>query len=84
MKKITPEQKLEQLARLEKWIEKYLQEHPRNSGEYGFIPERLIDKPQRDGIVFYSGGWGWRLRKNWKEVLEQKKSDLQSQIQPKD
>lgn len=31
-------------------------------------------KPQRDGIIFYSTGHGWRLRKspNWAETFEQR------------
>lgn len=29
-----------------------------------------IDKPLRDGIVFYSSGWGWRLRVGWEDVLK--------------
>lgn len=26
----------------------------------------------RKGIIFYSGGWGWRLRKNWRETFGQR------------
>lgn len=26
----------------------------------------------RSGIIFFSTGWGWRLRKNWREVFGQR------------
>jgi hypothetical protein len=25
----------------------------------------------RDGVLFYSRGWGWRVRKDWREVVKQ-------------
>jgi hypothetical protein len=28
-------------------------------------------------LVFYSSGWGWRLRKDWKEKLEWLKATLE-------
>lgn len=31
-----------------------------------------FDSELRQGIVMYRSGWGWRLRKNWREVLAQK------------
>lgn len=29
-------------------------------------------KAQRDEIVFYSSGWGWRLRKGWRQTFAQR------------
>jgi hypothetical protein len=74
----TPSNKelLFQLRNLELWCEGYLARHPRNHGEYA----RLTDfyKPLRDGIVFYSSGWGWRLRKDWREAITRKRAELQA------
>jgi len=59
------------LFELDDWINQYLEKHPRNDGQYsrqGYptsIPKRL-----RDGVIFWSTGWGWRLRKDWKKTLD--------------
>lgn len=70
--------KYAQIKRLKKWVEKYLKEHGSNSGEYSHIGG-LVDKPLRDGIIFYSTGWGWRMRKNGLEVLEQRMKEIQEE-----
>ncbi len=38
-----------------------------------------FDKELRNGIVFYSSGWGWRLRVNWRETWKKKYDDLKTQ-----
>lgn len=38
-----------------------------------------IDKSLRDGVVFYSRGWGWRLRKDWKTTLDSRIKEQESQ-----
>jgi len=62
---------LEQLALMKERIDEYLKKHPTNGGDYkpSFTN---FDKTLRDGIVFYSRGWGWRLRKNWQETWQKK------------
>lgn len=37
---------------------------------------KSIDKNLRDDIVFWSSGWGWRLRKNWRENWYKKCAEL--------
>ena len=84
MKRLTPQEKQDQLNILKRWIEKYTAEHPRNEGEYswGMRENNLnaIQKPLRDGIVFYSNGWGWRLRKNWREALAAAEQAVQAEL----
>jgi hypothetical protein len=41
------------------------------AGAVAFIRERK-HKPYREGIIFYSTGWGWRLRKNWRDTFGQR------------
>ena len=75
---ITVKRKLspaESLAELEKQIEWYQKTHPTNGGSYSYSITQ-VPKPIRDGIFFWSAGWGWRLRKNWQEVLEQRRKEL--------
>ena len=36
-----------------------------------FIKDRKF-LPYRKGIIFYSTGWGWRLRKGWRETFGQR------------
>ncbi len=62
------------------WVERYRHYHPTNSGQYrdysqnlhDFLPNVVPMKIRKD-IVYYSRGHGWRLHKNWKEVLENRK-----------
>lgn len=35
-----------------------------------------IDKRLRDGIIFYSSGWGWRLRIGWEDVLKARYAEV--------
>lgn len=62
---------IEQLALIRQRIDEYLAAHPTNSGDYkpSFTN---FDRKLRTGIVFYSSGWGWRVRKNWEEVWQSK------------
>ncbi len=39
------------------------------SGAYYLISSS--HKWLRDGVLFYSKGWGWRVRKGWREVVKQ-------------
>lgn len=41
------------------------------NGRFLYYPKD-IDRRLRDGVIFYSTGWGWRLRKEWQMVLEGK------------
>lgn len=41
------------------------------NGRFIYYPKD-IDSRLRDGVIFYSTGWGWRLRKMWQMVLEGK------------
>jgi hypothetical protein len=68
-----------QLDGLEAWCKQYLNNYPRNSGEYDTAVTDFY-KPLRDGIVFYSNGWGWRLRKNWREAIANKRTGLQDDL----
>ena len=77
MKKPGNEILLQQLNRLEQWCNSYHEENPRNNGTYRGGVCRDTYKPLRDGIVFYSSGWGWRLRKNWQQAIAEKRADLQ-------
>ena len=36
-----------------------------------FIRDRNF-RPYRKEIIFFSTGWGWRLRKNWRETFGQR------------
>lgn len=76
MKKPSAKELLFQLRNLEIWCEEYTVRHPRNYGEYVGLAD--FYKPLRDGIVFYSSGWGWRLRKNWHETIAQKRAELEA------
>jgi hypothetical protein len=78
MKKPSNEILLQQLNRLEKWCIAYLEQNPRNHGTYSGGVCRDTYKPLRDGIVFYSSGWGWRLRKNWQQAIAEKRVELQA------
>ena len=78
MKKPSDENLLHQLNRLEKWCIAYREENPRNHGTYRGGVCRDTYKPLRDGIVFYSSGWGWRLRKNWQQAIADKRVELQA------
>lgn len=33
------------------------------------------NKTLRDGILFYSAGWGWRLRKEWRPAIKERYED---------
>ena len=44
----------------------------RNSGVYNH-QFTAIPKAIRDDIVFYSSGWGWRLRKDYQRTLENRR-----------
>ena len=48
------------------------------SGRYIYYPKD-IPRELREGIVFYSSGWGWRLRKNWELVLEGKLAECEGE-----
>ena len=37
-----------------------------------------FDKDLRAGIVFYSSGWGWRLRRNWREAWQKKMEEAKA------
>lgn len=78
MKKPGNEILLQQLNRLEQWCISYREENPRNNGTYRGGVCRDTYKPLRDGIVFYSSGWGWRLRKNWQQAIAEKRVELQA------
>lgn len=66
---------LEQIDMIEERIVEYLKKHPTNSGDYS--PSYTnFDKDLRNGIVFYRQGWGWRLRKGWRETLDTKRQAL--------
>ena len=71
------QEQLAQLDALKEWCNNYLKNHPTNSGSYSGGLMHIICKPLRDGIVFYSRGWGWRLRIDWQETLEHKREELQ-------
>lgn len=62
---------IEQLTLMRQLIDKYLEAHPTNGGDYkpSFTN---FDRDLRNGIVFYSRGWGWRVRKNWEETWQSK------------
>jgi hypothetical protein len=79
MKKPSNEELLHQLNVLQNWCGSYLDECPRNQGSYRGGVLRGIYKPLRDGIVFYSSGWGWRLRKDWRQVIAHKREELQAE-----
>ena len=70
---------LEQLAVLETWCNKYKEQHPQNHGTYSASPIRELYKPLRDGVVFYSSGHGWMLRKNWQESIRTKRAELEDE-----
>lgn len=80
MKTLTAEEKLRQLGILEDWIKDYKFEYPRNSGSYYGSAIRFLHKSIRDGIVFYSGGWGWRLHTEYAQEIERKRHEYQSEI----
>jgi len=67
----------EWLNALEQAISQYLEQNPTNGGAYGdrwlFDPVAM-PKHLRDGIIFYSTGWGWRLRNGWQDVLRKRKA----------
>ncbi len=69
---------LKQLECLEQWCIEYRQHHPKNYGTYNAGSVRGLYKPLRDGVIFYSRGWGWRLRKRWQEAIEAKRQELQA------
>ena len=46
-------------------------------GRFLYMPMD-IKKPLRDGVVFYSTGWGWRLRKYWEMSLEGKLQEAEA------
>lgn len=82
--------KLEQIEQLEKMCERIEREQPKRrclssddfrmaywKGEFT-THIKNIDKDIRDGVVFYSSGWGWRLRLNWRETLQAKKVSITS------
>jgi len=75
MKKPSSKEMLFQLRNLEIWCTEYTKRNPRNYGEYAGLTD--FYKPLRDGIVFYSSGWGWRLRKNWQQTIATKRAELQ-------
>lgn len=64
------------------WIVEYNDRHPENHGEYKRYSKYGCNLPTtipikiRQGIVFYSRGWGWRLRENYKTVLYDRKKEL--------
>jgi len=40
----------------------------------------LIEPPYqslREGVIYHSEGWGWRLRRDWREELAAKRAALQ-------
>ena len=49
------------------WLEKQARKASYHNHPAWFDDHKL--KPLRDGIVFYSGGWGWRLRKGWRQTF---------------
>lgn len=68
---------IEQLNELKRACEEYLAAYPTNRGAYPAYSSNLahfrnIRKDLRDGVVFYSGGWGWRLRREWRKVLDER------------
>jgi len=65
-----------QLQLLIEWVMHYREQHPRNHGTYTDTGQKYIDTDIRNGIIFYSNGWGWRLRKNWFEELEKRKAEI--------
>ena len=64
---------VKELGRLRLMIMGYLSEHPNNGGCYKMeFDFGGIKKEFRDGIVFYSSGWGWRLRGDWEKVFQER------------
>lgn len=58
-----------ELAQWRWWCEHL--DSKRGKSSYGWGgPITKRDKRRRpDGLIFYSTGWGWRLRKGWRERL---------------
>ncbi len=72
------ERELEFMAMLINWINEYREAYPRNTGSYrtaGRMPT-IVPIHLRRGIIFYSDGRGWQLRKGWQDVLRQRMEDL--------
>ena len=73
------EKELEWMDRLIAWINEYQKFNPRNRGSYrttGHMPT-IVPIHLRKGIIFYSDGRGWRLRKEWQSVLRQRMESLE-------
>lgn len=70
--------RVKEIAVLEALVTYYLNQCPTNSGLYvkGDFDPNKITKSMRDGVFFYSTGWGWRLRKNWQIELEKRKDGV--------
>lgn len=54
----------------------FLETRPRKCAYRCYVPTHLIGllvskslKVERECYIFYSTGWGWRLRKNWRTNL---------------
>ena len=62
----------------------FLDRQPRKSCYRDFTPESLRYvlspefKGEREGVLFYSSGWGWRLRKDWQAELEKRGAPKQA------
>jgi len=73
---------LNDLEHLCEWLE----QQPRKAGyvrvrgiwyvESGYVTLPAY-KAVRDGVIFYSSGWGWRLRKDWRATLAAKRAQAQ-------
>lgn len=72
---------IEQLELIKKRCEEIEQKYPHRRASYkpSFTN---FDKDLRNGIVFYSSGWGWRLRSNWRETWQKKYDELTSPSPP--
>lgn len=66
---------IEQLELIKKRCEEIEQKYPQHRAAHkpSFTH---FDADLRKGIVFYGSGWGWRLRKDWRGVWEDKYNDL--------
>ncbi|MFN3650057.1 MAG: hypothetical protein ACK47B_10805 [Armatimonadota bacterium] len=70
---------------LDLWQElcEFLASRPRKCAYARFIPNHLSPLVSADaksaraqvGLIFWSTGWGWRLRKNWQERLDTLRRD---------
>jgi hypothetical protein len=41
-----------------------------------WLTETWKEERKRADAIFYASGWGWRLRKHWRERLAQLEADL--------